>query len=209
MSWRCRCVEQDKITELLGVAAGATPLSNNASFHKKKSISQQSSFSTSGEFHSNDSSSGDPPERSLYRKMSSGEIPPAIEPRSEWSRRVQCIIECARQMNSMKPGQLPFPPLPALRRCPSDHYLPAQPCLSRPLLSELKIVWGGEINSSNLDVLRFGVRLVEDSIYGTLLSLSASLELRCDDHLFSAVSGCMSYVDYLCDMHSKISSLLP
>lgn len=96
-------MEQDKITELLGVSAGATPLSNNGSFHKKKSLSQQSSFSTSGEYYS-DSSSGDVNSRSLYRKMSSGEIPPAIEPRSEWARRVQCIINCARQMNSMKPG---------------------------------------------------------------------------------------------------------
>lgn len=96
-----RCVEQDKITELLGVSAGATPLSNNASFHKKKSFSQQSSFSTSGEFHSDNDGSDS---QKLYRKMSSGEIPPAIEPRSEWARRVQCIIECARQRNSMKPG---------------------------------------------------------------------------------------------------------
>ena len=32
--------------------------------------------------------------------------------------------------------------------------------------AELKIVWGGEVNSSGADVLRFGVRLVEDSIYG-------------------------------------------
>jgi hypothetical protein len=135
------------------VSAGATPLSNNASFHKKKSLSQQSSFSTSGEDHSDSSCGDNVNTKSLYRKMSSGEIPPAIEPRSEWSRRVQCIIDCARQMNSMKPGDPP----PA-----SSPHLPDDP----PSSSELKIVWGGEINSSNLDVLRFGVRLVEDSIYG-------------------------------------------
>jgi hypothetical protein len=52
-------------------------------------------------------------------------------------------------------------------------------------VAELKIVWGGEINSSGADVLRFGVRLVEDSIY-----------------------GCMSYVDHLCDMHAKIQTFL-
>lgn len=97
-----RCVEQDKITELLGVSAGATPLSNNAAFQKKKTFSQQSSFSTSGEYYT-DSDNGD--SQKLYRKLSSGEIPPAIEPRSEWTRRVQCIIDCARQRNSMRPGK--------------------------------------------------------------------------------------------------------
>jgi hypothetical protein len=199
-----RCVEQDKITELLGVPAGAAPLSNNASYHKKKSLSQLSSFSTSGEYTS-DSDQADLT-RKFYRKMSSGDIPPAIEPRSEWARRVQCIIECARQKNPMKPGDLPLSLSVSLSLSLSASLclslsvsLSLSLCLSLCLclslslslslslclslsdlslspLTEIKIVWGGEINSSNLDVLRFGVRLVEDSIYGLLsLSLPPSL----------------------------------
>jgi len=46
---------------------------------------------------------------------------------------------------------------------------------------ELRIVWGGEIATFNSQ--RFSLRLVEDSIYGNL-----------------------SYVDYLCKVHSKILS---
>lgn len=33
-------------------------------------------------------------------------------------------------------------------------------------LLELRLVWGGELNPKEWDVLRFGIRLVEDSIYG-------------------------------------------
>jgi hypothetical protein len=156
------------------VSAGATPLSNNASFHKKKSTTAamtqpQSSVSTSGEYTS-DSDQGDQTRRKLYRKMSSGEIPPAIEGRSEWSKRVQSIIECARQKNPMKPGGATLPCFLHLLRL-IIFFLSLSLTLSGH--SELKIVWGGEINSSNLDVLRFGVRLVEDSIYGLLLALSS------------------------------------
>ena len=32
--------------------------------------------------------------------------------------------------------------------------------------TELKIVWGGEVNANSSDVLRFGLRMIEDSIYG-------------------------------------------
>lgn len=91
----------------------------------------------------------------------------------------------------------------------SPHLLPLRTFspIFIPHSSELKIVWGGEINSSNLDVLRFGVRLVEDSIYGELISLPLSPSPSVC--WLSSASGCMSYVDFLCEMHSKISSLLP
>ncbi len=173
-----RCVEQDKITELLGVSAGATPLSSNASHLKKNQfvtkMSRTYSLSTSGEYQS-DTDSIQSGMKSLserksvqsVKRMYSGEIPPAIQPRSEWARRIHCIIDCARHRNPQRP--------------------------------ELKIVWGGEINSSNLDVLRFGLRLVEDSIYGSSFFKFTILISR---------TGSMSYVDYLCEMHSKISSLL-
>jgi len=50
---------------------------------------------------------------------------------------------------------------------------------------ELKIVWGGEVNANSSDVLRFGLRMIEDSIY-----------------------GCQSYSDHLCEIHAKIQSML-
>lgn len=50
-----------------------------------------------------------------------------------------------------------------------------------PLKQELRVVWADE--PPNATSLRFGVRLVEDSIYGVL-----------------------SYVDYLCKLHSKIQT---
>ena len=43
------------------------------------------------------------------------------------------------------------------------------------------MIWGGELSEADADTLRFGIRLVEDSIYGA-----------------------NSYVDYLCDTHTKI-----
>lgn len=50
-----------------------------------------------------------------------------------------------------------------------------------PSKQELRVVWADE--PPNSTSLRFGMRLVEDSIYGVL-----------------------SYVDHLCKLHSKIQS---
>jgi len=48
-----------------------------------------------------------------------------------------------------------------------------------PNKQEVRVVWADELNSPV--ALRFGMRLVEDSIYGV-----------------------MSYVDFLCKLHSRI-----
>ena len=80
-------------------------MSNNASFQSKKVVSRQSTVSSlSGEYNDTESEQNSSQSKHMLKRILSGEIPPAVQPRSEWSRRVQCIIECARQRNPYKPG---------------------------------------------------------------------------------------------------------
>jgi hypothetical protein len=78
-----------------------------------------------------------------------------------------------------RPGTVTFQPGSAISRRMAAAVESLR--FTSPSKQELRVVWADEAPTP--ETLRFGVRLVEDSVYGVL-----------------------SYVDWLCKLHSKIQS---